>query len=207
MKRHDTGPAAGAQPGPAQRGYSLLELMFVAGVMATVGGIAVPQLLVTLDDTRTLGAVRYFSSRLQQARMEAIVRGRDAALRFTAVGSSFGYAVYLDGNRNGVRSSDIQSGVDRILQRAEQLSAQFPGIDFGTMPDLPGVEGSSPPGSDPIRLGSGNMATFTASGTATTGSLYVKGGRSAQYVIRIYGETGKTRILKFDPRHRLWKPL
>ncbi len=207
MRRPETGPAARKQPGQAEYGYSLIELVFVAGVMATVAGIAVPQLLASLDDLRTLGAVRYVSSRLQQTRMEAVVRSRDAALRFVPVGTSFSYTVYLDGNRNGVRSTDIQNGVDRVVQRAERLRDQFPGIDFGTVVGLPGVEGSAPPGSDPVKLGPGSMATFTASGTATTGSIYVKGPSSVQYVIRIYGETGKTRILKFDPRHRLWKPL
>ena len=51
------------------------------------------------------------------------------------------------------------------------------------------------------------MATFTATGTATAGSLYIRGRRDVQYVVRIFGETGKTRILKFNPRTRQWNPL
>jgi hypothetical protein len=49
--------------------------------------------------------------------------------------------------------------------------------------------------------------TFSPIGTATSGSLYVRGPRSAQYVIRIFGETGRTRTLKFDARTRQWGPL
>jgi hypothetical protein len=51
------------------------------------------------------------------------------------------------------------------------------------------------------------MVSFTAQGTATPGSLYIRGSGRAQFVVRIFGETGKTRILRFDPRSGTWKPL
>jgi hypothetical protein len=50
------------------------------------------------------------------------------------------------------------------------------------------------------------MVTFTPTGTATSGSLYIRGRRDAQYVVRVYGETGKTRVLKFVPRSGQWIP-
>jgi len=189
-------------------GYSLMEVTFVAGFIATAAAMAIPQMLVGLDDLRTLGAVRYIAARLQQTRMEAIVRAADTALRFTATGGSVGYTVYVDGNRNGVRTRDIQRGLDREIQGQERLSDQFPGVDFGAAADLPAVEGGSrPPAGDPIRAGSSDMITFTPLGTSTPGSLYIRGRRSAQYAIRVFGETGKTRILKFNPRGRQWTPL
>ena len=65
---------------------------------------------------------------------------------------------YVDGNRNGVRTVDIQRGWIARLDVEERLRDQFPGVDFGTLPDLPAVDGSSPPpGADPVRLGSSNM--------------------------------------------------
>ena len=84
----------------------------------------------------------------------------------------------------------------------------LPGVDFGAVPGLPAVDpGGTPPGTDPIRLGSGSLASFSAMGTASSGSVYIRGRRNVQYVVRIYGETGKTRTLKFDPRANKWKPL
>src|SRR5262249_55433296 len=82
-------------------------------LMATLCGFAVPQLVTGLDDLRTAGAVRYLSARLQQTRMEAVLRGSDVALRFVADGTSFRYATYVDGNGDGIRSVDIQRRVDR----------------------------------------------------------------------------------------------
>jgi hypothetical protein len=139
--------------------------------------------------------------------MEALVRTRDAALRITGGAGTYTYAVYVDGNDNGIRADDIAKGVDRVIHPQERLPDNFHGVDFGVLPGLPGPEGSTAPGIDPIRVGSGKMVTFTPRGTSTAGSLYIKGSRNAQYVVRVYGQTGKIRVLKFDRYRQEWKPL
>ncbi len=55
-------------------GYSLVELMVVAGLLATATAVAVPQVLSSLDESRTRGAARYVAARFQRARMEAVMR-------------------------------------------------------------------------------------------------------------------------------------
>ena len=202
------GLAHGTRARPLDAAFSVIELLFVLGLVTTLSAIAVPHVLTLLDDMRTLGAVRYLSTRLQDTRMESLARTDDTAMRFTRSGSTYAVAVYVDENHNGVRTRDIESGIDRLIQPAVRLSDLFPGVDFGALPGLPAVDTSSaPPGSDPIRLGSSDMVTFTPLGTATSGSLYVRGRRNAQYVIRVFGETGKTRILKFSPEKYAWTPL
>jgi type II secretory pathway pseudopilin PulG len=190
-------------------GHSLVELLFVAGIVATASGIAIPQMLAGLDDHRAVAATRYLSSRLQRARAEAVLRSADVAVQFLAVGDgSYTFAQYVDGNRNGIRTHDIDRGVDRRLGGIERLGDSFKGVEFGTIRDLPPIDaGGADPGSDPIRLGASGFATFTSLGTATPGSVYVRSVRGAQYVIRIFGETGKTRVLRFNPRTRRWMPL
>jgi type II secretory pathway pseudopilin PulG len=213
------GPAARSTAGPIEgvsamvwmrraAGYSLIELVFALGLMVTLAGIAIPQTLAALDDFQAYGAARYMSGRLQEARMTAVTRNANTAMRFTNTEHSYAYAVYLDRNRNGVRSADISDGVDPQIQKEERFSDLFPGVDFGAVPGLPSVEpGSPPPGDDPVRFGSTNMAVFSALGTSTPGSLYIRGRRDAQYAVRLFGQTGKIRVLKFNPRTRVWKPL
>jgi type II secretory pathway pseudopilin PulG len=190
---------------PAPAGYSLIELLFIAGLVATLCAVAIPQTLATLDTFRAIGATRYFSTRLYRARSEAVMRSADVALRFVHGDGGHAFAVYIDGNRNGVRAVDIDHGIDRQIGAVERLGDSFPGVDFGAIPDLPPVdEGALAPGADPIRLGSSDSITFTAMGTATPGSLYIRSRRGAQFVIRIFGQTGKTRILQFNVRAWKW---
>jgi hypothetical protein len=190
------------------RGYSLVEIVFVAGLGTTLAAIAIPQTLTGLDDYRAAGAARYVAARFQRTRMLAITRSATTAMRFTAVGTSYSFAEYVDGNSNGVLAREIQSGVDRPVGPSEQLSQQFTGVDFGTLPGLPAIDaGGSAPGSDPIRLGSANSASFSPLGSATAGTVYILGRGGAQYAVRIFGETGKTRLLKFDRRTNRWSSI
>jgi len=189
-------------------GYSLLEVVFVAGLGATLTAAAVPQVLTGLDDHRSSGAARYIAARLQRARMEAVMRSAIVALQFTQTSSGYSYAEYVDGNRNGVLASEMQSGVDWRHGAIERLTEQFTGVDFGVVPGLPPIDpGGTPPGADPIRLGAANRASFSPRGTATPGTVYIRGRDDAQYAVRIFGETGKTRLLKFDRRNRRWRPI
>jgi type II secretory pathway pseudopilin PulG len=189
-------------------GYTVIELLFVMGVTVTLTAIAIPQLLTGLDDTRTAGAAQYVSTRLQRARMEAVLRSSSVAMVFAQDAAGYSYAIYVDGNGNGVLAYDIQRGIDRRIAAPERLVEQFGGVDFGTTPGLPPVDpGGTAPGSDPIHLGSGNSASFAPTGTSTSGTIYVRGRGGAQYAVRIFGDTGKTRRLKFDRATWQWKPL
>ena len=190
------------------RGYSLLELMLVMALSVTLSAAAVPEYLAAVDDLRASGAARHIAARLQRVRMEAVMRSAMVGMQFTQTSSGYSYAVYLDGNRNGVLTRDIQRGVDRLIVAAERLPDQFGGVEFGAIPGLPPVDpGGTPPGSDPIRLGSGNIASFSAGGTSSSGTVYIRSRRDAQYAVRVFGETGKTRMLKFEPRTGQWRQL
>jgi type II secretory pathway pseudopilin PulG len=205
--RHAEPPVLNRATRDGSQGYSLVEVLFALTLLATLGGIAVPQLLATADHVRAAGAVRYLTTRLHQVRTEAVVRSKDVALQITQTSEGYSFATYLDGNGDGVRSYDIQNGTDPQLTRPERLSDHFSGVDFGALPELPSPDGSSAaPGANPIKLGSSNILTFTPLGTSSSGSLYVRSKGNSQYVIRILGETGKTRVLRFDSRRRLWTP-
>jgi type II secretory pathway pseudopilin PulG len=204
-----SGLAATERARPLDPGaFSLLEIVFVLALATTISAIAIPPLLSALDDLRAIGAVRYVSARLQEARMHAVTTSRETGVRFLRGEGRYVFGVYTDGNGNGIRAADVQSGIDAPLRMPECLADGYAGVDFGALPGLPAVDPSgSPPGADPIRLGSSDIVSFTPLGTATPGSLYILGRHGAQYVIRIFAETGKTRMLKFDRQAYVWKPL
>jgi hypothetical protein len=186
---------------------SLIEVVFVLGVAATLASGAVLLGRTTIASMRSLAAGRFVVALLHDARTRAIERGADTALRVRRDPSGFLLAVYEDGNRNGVLSTDVASGVDPQIGPSLRLPDRFHGVDFGVLPGIPGPDGSAPPGTDPVRLGVADSATFSPTGSASSGSLYLKGSDGSQYVVRLYGETGRLRLLKFHPGTRRWLPL
>jgi type II secretory pathway pseudopilin PulG len=192
----------------AKTGYSLIELLFVMSAAATVGGMAIPALLTAVDDYRTAGAVRYISTRIQLARMEAVSRSANVAVQFVQVGAGYSFGVYVDGNGDGVRTADIMNGMDRRLGAIESLPDNFAGVDFGLLPGLPPVDPGNPaPGTDPVKLGTTNLLSYSSIGTSSSGSVYIRGRGKVQYVVRILGDTGRTRVLKFDSPSGQWRAL
>jgi Tfp pilus assembly protein FimT len=193
---------------PTCHGYSAIEVLFATALTLVVAGMAVPQMLASVDDTRTVGAARYLAGRLQHARMEAIGRSAVVAVRFTTDASGCAFAVYVDGNGNGVLATDIQRGIDWLEMRPEHLSDKFQSVTIGVLPDVPAVDaGSAAPNGDPLKLGASNAVSFSPQGTSSSGSVYLLGRSKSQYVVRIFGETGKTRVLRYDAAARQWKPV
>ena len=103
-------------------------------------------------------------------------------------------------------SLELEIGLDYLRGGGAQLFL-LPGghaLNFGVLPGLPSIDpGGTPPGDDPIRLGAGSLLTFTSHGSSSSGTVYIRG-RFAQYAVRVFGDTGKSRILKFHNRTRRW---
>lgn len=187
------------------RGVSLIEMLIVLLMIATVLAIAVPQLDRVVQHWRTQGAAFFASSRVALTRVRAVQRNANVGLRFVAAGSAYSMRTYADGNRNGLRTAEIATGIDPAVGAADRLDELFPGVDFGFIPGARLIDGTpAAPGDDPIRLGSSNMLVFSPLGTATSGTLYLRGGTSWQYAVVILGATGRTRVLWYDPSISAW---
>jgi len=188
-------------PGP--RGFTLTELLLVVALIATLAGIALPMTNDAVDELRTAAAARYLAGQIRNGRMDAIKRSRVVALRFQAAPTDYTFAFYIDGNRNGVRTADIGRGIDRALTSPQRLRDHFAGVHFSLDAAIPDVNGNTGGGTDGVRIGAGRILTTSPDGTATSGTLYVRG-RRAQYAVRVLGATGRTRVLKYDTGGRLW---
>jgi hypothetical protein len=173
-------------------------------VMATTGTIGLVVGTSAIDEVRSGMAARYVESRVVHARLHALRRSARVGLRFEAAGSDYRFTEYVDGNGNGVRTTDIAAGVDPPLSPGELLGHHFSGITFGLLPGVPEVDGGSPAASpDGVRIGASRILTLGPDGTATAGTLYVHG-RRGQYAVRVLGATGRARILRFDWRTGQW---
>lgn len=193
--------------GPRAAGYSILELLFVVALAVTLTAVAIPQVLAGVDGARARGAARYLATRFYDARSEAAARSTSVGLRFEPDGTGFRFTTYIDGNGNGIRTADIQRRIDPAMKGPERLRDQFAGVDFGVLPGLPAIDSSSdPPGSDPIRIGTSRIVSFSPIGSCTSGTVYLLGRNAQQYAVRLLGETGRIRVLRFDAGTGKWTP-
>jgi hypothetical protein len=186
------------------RGLSTIEQVVVLALIALVLAMSLPAMKRGVEHGRLRGAAFYLSSRVAQLRMQAVHRGTNVALRFDSA-DPYAFQAFLDGDGDGVRSADITSGRDPAIDLAEAIPDRFPGVSFGFVPGCPLSDGSSvPSGADPIRIGSSRLLVFAPAGTATSGTLYLRGRLEMGYAVVILGATGRTRLLACAPSQRKW---
>jgi prepilin-type N-terminal cleavage/methylation domain-containing protein len=192
------------RPRGCNPGFTILELLFAIAIAGTLTVMAVPQSLRALDDFRAHSATRYLAQRLMTARFEAIRRSTAHGLRFESTGADYRLSLVADGNRNGLRTADIQSGIDRTLSPPERLESHFAGVAFGIVEGVPDADGQPAGGTDGVRVGASKLLAMNADGTASAGTLYVRSAGRAQYAVRVLGSTGRIRVLRFDDGRRRW---
>jgi len=187
----------------SERGVTVLEVVFVLALAVTVGGLAMALTSSAIDEMRTAVAARYVAGRIGSTRIDAVRRASAVALRFEAIDGDYVYAPYEDGNGNGVRTAEIRAGIDRMVGPVERLGDKFPGVRFELTPGAPDADGQTGTGAEGIRIGPAHILTMSADGTATSGTLYIRG-RRGQYAVRVLGVTGRTRMLQYQAGNRLW---
>jgi type II secretory pathway pseudopilin PulG len=188
------------------RAFSLVEVLVSCAVICAVLAVAVPQVLGFQEGSRAAAAARYVAGRLQLARMEALKRSAHVAVGFTQVGNELEFAMYVDGNGNGVRTIEIASRTDPIVSAPEHLGHAVPGAQFAIVAGTPSIDDTGPlTGTDPIRVGRSNLVSFSPLGSATPGTIYLCGPDRRQWAIRITGATGRVRVYAFEPAGQRWQ--
>ena len=190
------------------RGAALIDIVVATALSVVMAAIAVPVIGGTLDRERTIIGAQYLAGHLQRARLESLKRARSVAVRVELIGERTALRLYADGNGNGVLQRDIDRGIDLPLTPQGWLDDQAAGISLRVNQEITDVSGAATlePGDDPLRIGNTSLVTFTPVGSATSGTLYVAAHRGPQMAIRVFGATGRVRVLMFDARSRRWQP-
>ena len=167
-------------------------MIFVTAAAGVLAAAAVPQLTATIEHTRTIGAARYLAARFAFARSQAVARSANVAVLLTIAGGTATMAMYVDENGNGVRTRDIAAGIDRRADTPVNLANLFPHVvlSFNDPADTTATTTA--------------LMSFTPLGTASSGTVYVRGRDGSQYAVRVLGATGRTRVLRYIPSTRAW---
>ena len=188
-------------------GFSLLELLLAVSIVSTLAVMAMPPGIRAAGDLRPREAAQYMARRLASARFQAIKRSTAHGFRFEPVGDDYRLTLVADGNRNGLRTVDLQQGIDRTLGEPELLGGHFSGVSLGLWDGVPDADGLPANGSDGVRFGASKLVALNADGSCSSGTLYIRGPARSQYAVRLLGSTGRIRLLKFDAPRGSWVDL
>src|SRR5262245_43101180 len=188
------------------RGFALVDIVVTCALCGVVGAIAVPALHATRERDAVRMAAKSLAQRIQFARLEALKRNVEVALRFDPDEVGL-VGTFTDGDGDGVLQRDIDAGTDHRLAPDARLHDAFAGAALAIASDVPDPDGGSAlsAGSDPVRIGSTNFLSFSPLGSSSSGSIYVAGRGGYQACVRILGATGRTRVLWFNPATRQWQ--
>ncbi len=189
------------------RGAALLDILVASALCVTMTAIAVPVIGGSLDRERTIIGVQYLAGQLQRARLESLKQARSVAVRLEIVDGRARLQLFADGNGNGVLQQDIDRAIDPPLTPPEYLDDRSRDVSLRINQQVVDVSGAGQldPGDDPLRIGNTALLAFSPLGGATSGTLYVAAHRGPQMAIRVFGGTGRVRVLMFDAQARQWR--
>jgi len=179
-----------------ERGYTLLEMIIVMAIIVILAAVAIPNIKAYSVEAHLLGAGRQFKWEFLKARSIAVKRGVNTAIRFERTDDDVFYSLYSDENHNGVRTVDIEAGIDVRIAGPLPLTGGAPGVRVGINPGVPALppeRGTLDPG-DPIRFGRSDMLSFTPLGTATPGTFYLAG-EITQAAVRVTPGSARVRLM------------
>jgi type II secretory pathway pseudopilin PulG len=187
------------------RGVALLDVIFTCGLIAIVAAIAIPSLHASRERTAPLLAARFLAGKLNMLRIEAVRRNQVVAMRLDP--DDLGkYATYVDGDGDGVRQRDIEDAIDPAIESEAHVAHYFALAAVKVPLPVPGPDGDMiEASSDPIRIGSTNFLSFSPTGASTSGTIYLAGADGTQVCVRVFGGTGRVRVLWFDRARRTWR--
>jgi prepilin-type N-terminal cleavage/methylation domain-containing protein len=199
------------RPHRPPEGVTLVEILIVLAMLSIVLAMGVPHLLAAHSQLRVNLAAAEAASEIRLARMTAVRSRRHVAVRFeTREDGKVFTSVYGDGDGDGVLARDIDAGIDPRLRRSVPLRRIGSSVRLGCPPGPPPRDPGSPRHrlgrlDDPIRFNRSDMVSFSPIGASTPGSLYLTDGRTRLAVVRVYGRTGKVKVMVYDRRTEEWK--
>jgi prepilin-type N-terminal cleavage/methylation domain-containing protein len=185
----------------AIQGHSLAELLFVIAIIAILLAFGLPHVKAYTNRAELVGASDVFQGEFRKARSMAISSGMQTAIVFEGQGDDSTFALYRDGNHNGVLRADIRAGRDTLISGPFPVRGNTQGVHVAIHPGIPAIppESGTLDPDDPIRFGNSNMVSFSALGTATPGTFYLASGAGRlQAGVRVTGGSSRVRIMIYE---------
>jgi len=195
----------------AERGWTLVELLVVFALAALLLAIGLPRLFAAAGGVTVRLAADEVMQALRETRVVGLRLGTYVGVKFrTAADGTVTYTLYRDGDGDGVRTADIDAGVDPAVGTPRRLQHFGRAVRFG----FPAGRAPRDPGNpgrrldrleDPIRFNRSDIASFSPLEGATPGTVYLTDGERRLVAVRVTGRTGRVRILTYDVASETWR--
>lgn len=195
----------------SESGFQLVELLVTGAVVMFAIGIATPPVIEWAVGRQVRLAAGEVGSALALARAYAVTHAVHVGVKFrVADGGAVTWTLHRDGDGDGVRTDDIDSGVDPQIGPARHLLHFGRRVRLGFPAGMPPRDPADPRRrldrlDDPIRFNRSDIASYNAIGGSTPGSVYVTDGRSRLAALRVYAATGRMRVIVYDAKTERWK--
>lgn len=189
-----------------QHGFTLSEVMVCVAIVGCIALCAFPALSAINRRAAVRSAAGELRAIFHLVRSRALARATNSGVKFSRTGDLWQYAVYDDGDGDGIRNDDIKSGVDRLFI-APRCVWQQPRTVAIALPDFaikdPDGDAMAPDAS-PVQFGTSTICSFSERGKATAGTIYMTDRDGEIYAVRVYGPTAKIRVLRYDRGKTKW---
>jgi len=194
-----------------ERGWTLVELLVVFALLSLLVAMVLPHVVAAAGGVTVRLAADEVMGALRETRIVGLRLGTYVGVKFrTADDGGVTYAIYRDGDGDGVRTADIDAGVDPLVGAPRRLQHFGRSVRFG-FPPGPAPRDPGSPGrrldrlDDPIRFNRSDIASFSPLEGATPGTVYLTDGARRLVAVRVTGRTGRVRILTYDGARETWR--
>lgn len=191
-----------------QKGLSLVEIVVVLVLTGIGTAFALPRLGQAHRNAALTSVTRKLQMNLLRVRSEAMHTGYACGIVFEKRGSSWHCTLVRDGDDDGIRRDDIARGIDLPFSEILELDTGGASLGFLRNVRIPNPSGGGALGGnfeDPVRAGGADILTYRPGGTATPATLYFCDHCESMKAIRIFGLTGRIRVLKWRVGTTRWE--
>jgi prepilin-type N-terminal cleavage/methylation domain-containing protein len=193
----------------SEYGMTLAEILVALAILGAAAIVAVPAGADLLSAARAEAGAREMATTFRALRFKSVALRRYRGLLFERRGRGWIFWEVEDGNGNGLRTSEVKSGVDRTVSGPHRLEEEIekatPGIPpGGPFPEVPPGRENLDDSSDPVQFGSSDLISFSPAGSASSGTLYVTDRRNGLAAVVLYGPTARVRVWRWSAWGRRW---
>ncbi len=189
--------------------FALIELLAVLAIIGILSLVAIPSFDAIRRKAMLRGSVHEVRSVMRLARSRAISRSANSAIKFRMIGDEWHYALFDDGDGDGVRNDDIVKGIDprvTIYERVFDSGEVRIGLPSFPVRD-PDTKKLIAKGASPVRFNSSTLCSFGRLGGGTAGSIFLTDGNLGVAMVRVTGASGRVRAIVYDRGAESWGKL